>query len=72
VPPKTSALAATKDMNMGAAARALKKTGNEDFVSAENRSADRAYPIPFTMKAIDTAPDMHEPVFSAVKGRKGK
>ena len=56
-------------MNMGAAAPAFKQAGNEYFVSFKDNAADRAYPVPITPYAIEAAPYMHEPVFTAVQGR---
>jgi 16S rRNA (cytidine1402-2'-O)-methyltransferase len=59
-------------MDMGTAARALKKAGDKNVVPAKNRSADRAYPVPVPAEAVNTAPDVHEPVFTAVQRRKGR
>jgi len=59
-------------MDMGAAAGAFKKPGNEDFVFFEDFAADRANAVPVSVEAVDAAPYMHEPVFAAVQGRKGQ
>jgi len=63
-----SAAAATKDMDMGAASGAFKETADEDFGVFQDYSADRAYPFPISPETVNTAPDMHEPVFAAVHG----
>jgi len=59
-------------MDMGTAARAFKETRNEDIVFFKNYAADRAYPVPVSVKAVHAAPDVHEPVFAAVEGWEGE
>ena len=59
-------------MNMGAAAGALKEAANEDFLLSQDYSANRANPIPFSQKAVNATLDVHEPVLSAVQGRKSR
>ena len=58
-------------MNMCAVAWALKEAADEDVVPLEQKAADRANAIPVTADAVEAAPDVHEAVFAAVKGRKG-
>ena len=66
------ALSTANDMDMGTAARTLKKTGNKDLVMPKDYTADRALPVPVSLEAVNTAPDVHEPVFAAVQGREGQ
>jgi hypothetical protein len=59
-------------MDMSTAARTLEKAGNQYIGSVKNRSADRAYPFPAPSKAVNTAANMHEPVFSSIQGGEGR
>ena len=65
------AMAAAYDMDMRTAADAFKETGNEDLVSSEYYTADRAYPLSFSHKAVNASAYVHKTVFSAVQGREG-
>jgi hypothetical protein len=58
-------------MNMSTAGT-FKHSGNEDFVLLEMSVANRTNPIPLAVKTINTAPDMHEPVFSSGNRRKSR
>jgi hypothetical protein len=58
-------------MNMGAAGT-FKHPGNEDFFIPKAGAADRANPVPFAVKAVNTAPYMHEPILSPGKRRKSR
>jgi hypothetical protein len=68
---ETFAVGTAQDMNVGTAAGVRKEAGNENFTVLQNHAADRAYPHPVSVKAVNAAPDMHETVFAAVQGRKG-
>jgi hypothetical protein len=57
-------------MYVGTAAAALEHPGNEDFVVPQGSAADRAAPEAVPLQAIYAAPDVHETVFAAGKGRK--
>jgi len=65
------AMSAAQNMDVGTAARAFKKAGDENFFSVQNDAADRAYPVAISAKAEDAAFYVHEPVFAAVYGRVG-
>jgi hypothetical protein len=52
-------------MNMRLAAGVFKKTAHKHFLSLKHQAADRANPIPLSPQAVNTAFDMHEPVFPA-------
>ena len=53
-------------MDMGAVARAFVEARYKDFIPLENCSTDRAYPLPVSQKAVNTAAYVHKPVFAAV------
>ena len=55
---------------MGAIAGALKEAGNQNLVSFQDGSADRAYTVAVAAKTVNTAFDVHEAVFPAVQRRK--
>jgi len=59
-------------MDMRTAARPLKKPGNKDFIFFKNDTADRAYPVTVTVETVNTAADMHKPVFAAVQRGEGQ
>jgi hypothetical protein len=46
----------------------LKKPRDQDFVRREDRPADRANPLTLAVKAVNAAPDVHKPVFGAIRG----
>lgn len=65
------AMSTAQNMDVGAAARAFKETANKNFLSVQNNTADRAYPVPISAKAVNAAFYVHEAVFAAVYGRVG-
>ena len=66
------ALGTPQNMNMGTAARAFKEAGDENLGPSKDNAANRAYPLPISPQAVYAAPDMHEPVFTAVQGRESR
>ena len=57
---------------MGAAARPLEESGDEDFFVFEDYAADRADAVPASAEAVNAAPDVHKTVFAAVQGGEGQ
>ena len=58
-------------MDMGTPAGAFKEAADKNFAIGQNNAADRAYPLPFSVEAVNAAFYVHKPVFSAVQGGKG-
>ena len=54
-------------MDMGTVARILVETGYKDFIPLKNYSTDRAYTIPVSGNAVNTAAYVHKPIFTAVQ-----
>jgi hypothetical protein len=57
-------------MYMGAAVGPLKHPGNQNIIVPQGSAADRAIPFNITVKAVNTAPNMHQPVPAPGNGRK--
>jgi hypothetical protein len=55
-------------MDMRTPPRSLIKPRDQDFICLKNRTADRADSIARTVKAVNTAPDVHEPLLAAIRG----
>jgi hypothetical protein len=54
-------------MDMRTPLRALIKPRYQDFIRLKNHTTDRADTITLAIKAVNTAPDVHEPFLAAIR-----